>query len=136
MKQLGMKRSFAKPFAEQHPMKLNRPCLGMLPALALTASILFASASMHAQSPAGDNPAAQQPGAAPDQTSHQNTQHTFTGVIAKHGDRLLLTDPLTRTSYQLDDQRRAEELVDKNVKVTGSLDPSTGTIRVSAIDPL
>jgi len=62
-------------------------------------------------------------------------QKTFTGVIAKSGDKLVLTDPLTKTSYQLDDQRKAQEMVNRNVKVTGVLDPSTGTIRVSAIEP-
>jgi hypothetical protein len=136
MKHCWMKRSFAEhPFAEQNGMKLKRTCCGILLALALAASIFFVNPSMHAQTPSNP-PAAQKPGGASNENSEQNSQHTFTGVIAKHGDKLVLTDPLTQTSYQLDDQRRAEELVSKNVKVTGVLDPSTGTIRVSAIDPL
>ncbi|HTR24217.1 MAG TPA: DUF5818 domain-containing protein [Terriglobales bacterium] len=74
-------------------------------------------------------------------TANQGTdigtaQKTFTGVITKSGDKAVLTDPLTRTSYQLDDQRKAQGMVNKNVKVTGVLDPSTGTIRVTAIDSL
>ncbi|MGA8773542.1 MAG: DUF5818 domain-containing protein [Terriglobales bacterium] len=117
-------------------MKSNATWSRILPALALTASMFFATSSMRAQSASDSAPAAQQPGAAPDQNTDQNTQQTFTGVISKSGDRLVLTDPLTRTRYQLDDQRKAQELVNKNVKVTGVLDPSTGTIRVSAIDPL
>lgn len=60
---------------------------------------------------------------------------TFTGVIARSGDKFVLTDPLLKISYQLDNQRRAQELANKNVKVTGVLDPSTGTIHVRAIDP-
>ena len=72
-----------------------------------------------------------------DQSSDDPTQQKiFTGVIARSGDKFVLTDPLTKTSYQLDDQRKAQEMVNKNVKVTGVLDPSTGTIRVSAIEPL
>jgi hypothetical protein len=147
MKQLLMnqslpKQSFARQSsAEQHPMKSKLICFRTLPALTLTASLFvanssFASSSMSAQSAADKAAAARQPGAAPDQDSDQDTHQTFTGVIAKHGDKLVLTDPLTRTSYQLDDQRKAQELVNKNVKVTGVLDPSTGTIRVSAIDPI
>ena len=52
------------------------------------------------------------------------------------GDKLILTDPASKTSYQLDDQQKAQAFVNKNVKVTGVLDASTGTIRVSAIDPV
>ncbi len=72
----------------------------------------------------------------PNQTSVHPTGRTiFTGVISRSGDKFVLTDPLTRTSYQLDDQRKAQEMVNKNVKVAGVLDPSTGTIRVTAIEP-
>jgi hypothetical protein len=69
-------------------------------------------------------------------SSEAPAQNTFTGVIAKSGDKLVLTDPLTKTSYQLDDQRRAHELVNKSVKVTGTLNPATGTIHVTAIDAM
>jgi hypothetical protein len=137
MKQLLAKQSLAKQsLTEQYPTKSKLICSRILPALALTASMFFATSSMRAQSASDSAPASQQPGAAPDQSTDQNTQQTFTGMIAKSGDRLVLTDPLTRTRYQLDDQRKARELVNKNVKVTGVLDPSTGTIRVSAIDPI
>jgi len=132
MKQLLAKQSLT----QQSSVKSTVICFRILPALALTASLFFASSAMCAQSASDSAPAAQQPGAAPDQNADQNTQQTFTGVIAKHDDKLVLSDPLTRTRYQLDDQRRAQELVNKNVKVTGVLDPSTGTIRVSAIDPI
>jgi hypothetical protein len=137
MKQLLPKQSPAKQsFAEQHPMKSKLICSRILPALALTASMFLASSLARAQSASEGATASRQPGAASEQNTDQNTQHTFTGVIAKHDDKLVLTDPLTSTRYQLDDQRKAQELVNKNVKVTGVLDPSTGTIRVSAIDPI
>ena len=110
-------------------------------ALALTAALFFTSQVMRAQNAPGNSQAAQtsqQPATPPaDQPDNDPTeQKTFTGVIAKSGDKLVLVDPLTKTSYQLDDQRKAQEMVNKNVKVTGVLDPSTGTIRVSAIEPL
>ena len=114
-------------------------------------SIFLTSQPMHTQNAPGSSQssqAAQPPAPQPvgqnvdqnaghnnDQNADQSTaQQTFTAVIAKSGDKIVLTDPLTKTSYQLDDQRKAQELVNKNVKVTGVLDPLTGTIRVSAID--
>jgi hypothetical protein len=110
---------------------------------ALSACLFFASPMTRAQT-APDNsqsPNGQQQdqnqNAAPDQSSDDPTgQKTFTGVIARSGDKYVLTDPLSKTSYQLDDQRKAQEMANKNVKVTGVLDPSTGTIRVTAIEPL
>jgi hypothetical protein len=53
----------------------------------------------------------------------------------KAGDKLVLTDAEGKTTYLLDDQQKAKEFVNKNVKVTGVLDASSGMIRVSAIDP-
>jgi len=92
---------------------------------------------MQGQEAVRDRQAAQQQAAQPPSHSADVSAapKTFTGVITKSGDKIVLTDPLTKTSYQLDDQRRAQEMLNKNVKVTGVLDPSTGTIRVSAIEP-
>ncbi len=61
---------------------------------------------------------------------------TFTGVIVRSGDQVVLTDTLSKTSFQLDDQPRARDFLNKNVKVTAVLDPATGTIRVSTIEAL
>jgi len=119
-------------------MTILRP---IIPVLVLISGLFFASQLTHAQS-ARENSraprASQEQGGPPaDQTANDPAeQKTFTGLIARSGDKLVLTDPLTKTSYQLDDQRKARELVNKNVKVTGVLDPSTGTIRVSTIEPL
>ena len=105
----------------------------------LAAGLLGASPMLRAQSALDNLPT---PSAQPqsqtvpaDQTSADAGPRTFTGVIARAGDRVVLTDPLTKTHYQLDDQRKALDMVNKNVKVTGTLDPSTGTIRVRAIEP-
>lgn len=117
--------------------KLELTLSGTLPALALTAAVFFPGQPMHAQSVSGGSQTTQtteqQQGMQPD--DQDTTQKTFTGVIVKSGDRLVLTDTISKTSYQLDDQLKAQDFVNKNVKVTGVLDPSTGTIRVSAIDP-
>ena len=60
---------------------------------------------------------------------------TFAGKIVKHGNMLVLTDAEGKTTYKLDDQQKAKDFVNKDVKVTGVLDASTGTIRVTAIEP-
>jgi hypothetical protein len=110
----------------------------MLPALALTAAMFFSGQLMRAQSLSdGSRTTEQQQGVQPDNNDNNEdtTQKTFTGVIVKSGDKLVLTDTISKTSYQLDDQRRAQDFVNKIVKVTGGLDPSTGTIHVRAINP-
>lgn len=61
---------------------------------------------------------------------------TFTGKIVKSGDKLVLSDATGKNVYQLDDQVKAKEFLNKNVKVTGNLDSSTGMIHVSSIDPV
>jgi hypothetical protein len=60
---------------------------------------------------------------------------TFNGKIMKSGDKLVLTDIANKTTYQLDDQQKAQDFLNKSVKVTGVLDASSGTIPVSAIEP-
>ena len=109
----------------------------MLPALALTAALFFSGQLMRAQSISDGSQTTQtteqQPGMQPD--DQDTTQKTFTGVIVKSSDKLVLTDTISKTSYQLDDQLKAQDFVNKNVKVTGGLDPSTGTIHVRVINP-
>ena len=41
----------------------------------------------------------------------------------------------TSVNYQLDDQQKAKRFVGQQVKVSGSLDTNTSTIRVSDISP-
>ena len=114
--------------------KLQLTFSTMLPALALTATLFCAGPLMHAQSSPVNSQAQQQPNAQPD--DQNTTQKSFTGTVVKSGDKLILTDSASKTTYQLDDQMKAQDFVNKNVKVTGVLDPATGTIRVSAIDPM
>ncbi len=59
---------------------------------------------------------------------------TFTGRIFKNGEKFVLEDPAMNTSYQLDDQKKAEKYEGKNVKVTGTLDAQNNVIHVHAIE--
>ena len=109
----------------------------MLPVMALTVALCFASQPLLAQN-ANDssrNPTAQQQPMQPDD-QNMASMKTFSGKIVKSGDKLVLTDANSKTTYQLDDQQKAQSFLNKSVKVTGVLDASTGMIRVSAIDPV
>ena len=111
----------------------------MLPVMALTVALCFASQPL-AQSSSSSSPdaTAQQQPMQPDNQNEVSTpseKTTFNGTITKSGNKLVLTAADSKTTYQLDDQRKAKDFLNKSVKVTGVLDGSTGTIRVSAIDP-
>lgn len=53
----------------------------------------------------------------------------------KSGNKFVLAGSDNQTTYHLDGQQRAQDFLNKTVKVTGTLDASTGTIRIRAIDP-
>lgn len=108
--------------------------------MALAVALCFASQPTLAQSASDSaaNPTSQQQPMQPnDQPTAVNTasEKTFNGTIVKSGDKLVLTAADSKTTYQLDDQQKAQGFLNKSVKVTGVLDASTGTIRVKAIDP-
>lgn len=69
------------------------------------------------------------------QISSQN-QQTFIGRIAQSGDRFVLKDSKSNTTYRLDRQDIAKQYAGKEVRVTGTLDTSDNTIRVSTMEPL
>jgi Protein of unknown function (DUF5818) len=71
----------------------------------------------------------------PDHQKPAAEAKTFAGKIVKAGNMLVLSDAEGKTTYKLDDQQKAKEFVNKEVKVTGVLDASTGMIRVTAIEP-
>jgi uncharacterized protein DUF5818 len=73
----------------------------------------------------------QQPPASMNQPS--NVQ-AFTGKIMRSGEKLVLKNNATKSTYALDDQDRATSFAGRIVKVTGTLDPTTGTIRVDSIE--
>ncbi|MGA7079433.1 MAG: DUF5818 domain-containing protein [Terriglobales bacterium] len=106
-----------------------------LPLAALTAVLLFASQPAFAQSAASPrNPTTQEQQMPNEQNAASQT--TFSGKIVKSGNKLVLTDADNKTTYQLDDQQKAHDFLNQTVKVTGVLDASTGTIKITAIEPV
>jgi outer membrane biosynthesis protein TonB len=90
------------------------------------------------QQPSQPNP---QPDAKPDTQqrpepeTQQSTAQSVTGSVVKvAGKYMLETDD--NIAYQLDDQDKARQYEGKRVKVTGSLDRSTGILHVSSIELL
>lgn len=51
----------------------------------------------------------------------------------KIGGKFTLFDAATKTAYQLDDQKKAEQFAGAKVKVTGTLNSATKTIKVTDI---
>jgi len=109
----------------------------ILPALALVAALCFASQPTLAQSDSNSSPNSKVQ-EQPMQPYNQNaaSAKTFNVKVLKSGDKFVLADIDSKTIYQLDDQQEAQSFLNKIVRVTGVLDASTETIRVSAIDPV
>ncbi len=119
--------------------KVQAALLTILPVTAVIVGLRMVcqpAIAQNAPNPQHKATAAQQPPAQhPDDQNSPAETKTFTGKILKSGDKLVLADSAGKTTYQLDDQQKAQEFVNQNVKVTGVLDASTGMIRVSAIEP-
>jgi flagellar basal body-associated protein FliL len=114
----------------------NRTVVSLWAALALV--VLWLSQSSAATQAANPNssPAAQeQTVPQPDSPAAATEVQTFTGKIVKSGEKFVLKDTASKTTYQLDDQEKAKEYAGKSVKVSGTLDASTSMIRVSNIEP-
>jgi hypothetical protein len=60
----------------------------------------------------------------------------FTGRVVKQDGKIVLKDPITKNTYQIDDAGKAKSFMGKQVKVTGKLDMTTNTIHVDSIEPL
>lgn len=119
-------------------MKKVQPSLStMLPVFTLGAALLCSAPLMHAQSDSEHSQGVQ------NSQGHQQTpsedqnaaQKTVMGTIVKSGDKLILVEASTKARYQLDDQQKAQDYINKTVKVTGVVDSSTGMIHVATIDP-
>jgi len=65
--------------------------------------------------------------------AQQQPAQKFEGTIVKSKDKYILQDKTSGATYQLDNQDKAKEFAGRDVKVTGTLDPSTNTIQVSDI---
>ena len=64
----------------------------------------------------------------------QTQARTFTGTVMKNGDNFVLSDPSSKTSYMLDDVRKASQFEGKKVKVTGTVDVANNVIHVETIE--
>lgn len=114
--------------------KPQRGLLAGLLALAMIAAVCFVGQNALAQDSSRPDPNVTQPPMPSDSQSPAVAE--FTGKIVKSGGKLVLSDDTNKTMYQLNDQKKAKEYLNRNVKVSGVLDASTGTIRVSAIEPI
>jgi len=102
-------------------------------------------AQQPAQQPGQEYPAGQQPQqpqpsagqqATPDaQTGQPHGLQTFTGMIVKSGDKYVLQDSATGTTYDIDHQDEVGKHVGRKVQVTGTLDPSGKMIHLQPSQP-
>ncbi|MBZ5655852.1 MAG: hypothetical protein LAO56_11325 [Acidobacteriia bacterium] len=108
-----------------------------LPAALVIAVFCYVGQTATAQNPSPSRTvsAQERPTQQADEQKAAPEPKTFTGKIVKSGDSLVLSDTESKTMYKLDDQQKAKEFVNKDVKVVGVLDDSTGMIRVSSIEP-
>src|SRR6266545_3949433 len=73
----------------------------------------------------------EQPGQAPgSQAGQTQGTQTFTGVIVKSGDKYVLQDASTGTTYDIDHQDLVSQHVGRKVRVNGTLDPAGKTIHL------
>jgi len=68
------------------------------------------------------------------QQSAQAQAKTFTGTVMKNGERFILSDSGSRTSWVLDDAQKASKFEGKKVKVTGTIDTASNMIHVETIE--
>jgi hypothetical protein len=109
--------------------------------LTIAAMLAFSGLGMNMaaqQTPSTQSPSTQDPmpQAQADPASAQPSARSFEGRIAKSGDKLVLRESSTKTSYQLDDQSKAKQFQGKDVMVTATLDSSTNTLHVVDINAM
>jgi hypothetical protein len=95
--------------------------------LAVVLGLFCLSPRSHAQ----DSPSISQT----QDTGQQQDTKTFTGTLMKDGDKLVLKDEASNVTYHLDDQEKAKEHEGKQVRINGTLNDATNTIRVSSLEP-
>jgi Protein of unknown function (DUF5818) len=108
-----------------------------LPALAVLVCALSWGQPLAVAQQDGDPaaPTAQQPEQQPNSSMNQESDmKIFTGKVMKSGEELVLKNSASKSTYKLDDQDRAKSFEGKNVKVIGTLDAATSTIRVTSIE--
>jgi len=63
----------------------------------------------------------------------QAPKQGITGIVVKHGEKYVLKAG-NHTTYQLDDERRAAQHQDRQVKVAGRLDADSSTLHIESIE--
>jgi hypothetical protein len=125
----------------------------LLVAAALTLAALALSSSAHGQqadedtTPTNSRPqghAQQSPPSSETQSPPPSAQTppgdqtqdelAFTGRIEPEKGALVLKDPITQLSYQLDDQTRARKFIGKQVKIKGKLEMKSNRIQINSIE--
>ena len=61
---------------------------------------------------------------------------TFTGRVMKENGKIVLKDPVTKTSYQIDDAAKVKAYMGKEIKVIGKLDMNSNMIHVESVEPM
>lgn len=59
----------------------------------------------------------------------------FTGRIVEQNGELVLNDPVTKVSYQMDDPSKAKPYIGKQVKIIGRFGMKKNTIHIDSIEP-
>ena len=72
---------------------------------------------------------------APSEDAETQESLAFTGRLVKVKGRILLTDPVTKMDYELDNASKAKPFVGRKVKVIGRLNLNSNTIHVDSIGP-
>jgi Protein of unknown function (DUF5818) len=85
------------------------------------------------QEPSQPNPPDAGQGSQPE--PKESTAQSVTGSVVKVAGKYML-ETEDNIAYQLDDQEKAKQFEGKRVKVTGSLDRTTGILHVSSIELL
>ena len=80
-------------------------------------------------------PPSDQPGKpSPDsQAQPETSTRSIVGIIVRQGEKYVLKAG-DNTTYQLDDQDRAKQYQDKQVKVVGRLDPASNSLHIDSIE--
>lgn len=95
----------------------------------------------NAQAPSSQEPAANGGQNEPRMPSAENDTQTqdaktFTGRVTKENGKVVLKDPVTKISYQIDDASKVKAYMGKEVKVTGKLDMNSNMIHVESVELL
>jgi hypothetical protein len=65
-----------------------------------------------------------------DDSCNLQSARSFSGRVVRNGRQLVLKNSTARTSYKLDDQKKAREYEGRHVKVTATMDADTNVLHV------